>query len=225
MIVTIEGNIGAGKSTLIQELAQNARFDCHPEPIQEWTQSSKRLQDFYDNPQRHALGFQVDALVRFSEALDVTEGVTILQERSIFSSYYVFGTCHYELGNITDYDFETLTRLFSRCAQHRPTNGIVYLQVNPEEALERIRLRGRPEEQGITLEYLRRLGDLHDEVFVRNAAAFNIPIKVMTSDLGTPQLASEVAQFAQTLRPNISQGAAPCLIREVKTSVRWSDGW
>ena len=59
-VVTIEGNIGSGKSTMLEFYRQLEEVQLHPEPVDKWTNLTGQnlLQKLYEDPQRWS--FQVD---------------------------------------------------------------------------------------------------------------------------------------------------------------------
>jgi deoxyadenosine kinase len=87
----------------------------------------------------------------------------VVQDRSIYEDV-IFGKMLKDAGIMSDLDFETYRSLYLNMTNflHRP-DLIVYLDTSPEVALERVRERGRPCEDGIDLEYLKALKAGYEE--------------------------------------------------------------
>lgn len=73
-MIVVEGNIGAGKSTLMRtaETLYPDTFDCYYEPIKRWTEDTSLLADLYEDPKRNAFAFEVGSLLELSKELTLT---------------------------------------------------------------------------------------------------------------------------------------------------------
>lgn len=178
-MILLEGNIGAGKTTVGREMARSGAFGFIEEPTTAWREgfASNMLELFYADPHRWAFTFQVCAFSTraktWSEVLARTDHSRVVLERSIFCDRYVFAENCYRtsLMSLTEYQlycgmWEFLVSNY--CVQ---PNVILYLRTPAEECMQRIRSRGRTEETGITLEYLLQLEGLHDEWLLQEPSA------------------------------------------------------
>jgi deoxyadenosine/deoxycytidine kinase len=171
MRILLEGNIGAGKSTVGATLKASGLFDFVEEPVKEWKTgfASDMLDLFYHDMSRWAFTFQlVTMLTRkktWEEILPLTDHSRVVLERSIFTDRYVFAPNLHRLGVINDDEWQVYCRLWNFVADSNDVEPdcILYLRTPADVCLERIRKRGRSEESGITLEYLCQLEILHDE--------------------------------------------------------------
>ena len=172
--ISIEGNIGAGKSTLAKGLASHFNLKLFEEPVD----ANPYLEKFYAEPKKYALDMQLWLLAsRFRDHVQGTElawkgmgndtGTNgVLFDRSLYGDS-VFERVNYDLGNIDDvghehYHMHRDTMMRYVMAPHK----VLYLKVAPEVCMERIAKRGRVFEKGITEEYLKHLEQYH--VFMLN---------------------------------------------------------
>lgn len=170
LIIALEGNIGAGKSTVGERLRASGLFDFLEEPLPLWREgfTTNLLQKMYADMGRWAFTFQIMAFVTrvktWQEILSRTDHPRVVLERSVFTDRHVFAANLHRLGAISEVEWELYCGLWdflvsNYCVQ---PDHIIYLRTPTEVCLERIRARGREEERGITLEYLRQLEELHD---------------------------------------------------------------
>lgn len=148
MRISIEGNIGAGKSTTLKHL-QNSGYEVFPEPVQEW---KDWLPEFYADKKRWAFGFQMKVLSSF---LTPTYPDTCIVERSPVSTRHVFGQLLYNDGCLTDREWSLFKDVYDSYAW--TPDVIIYIKVDPEVALKRIKARDRRGESHIDLEYIKKI--------------------------------------------------------------------
>lgn len=155
LFIGIAGMIGAGKSTLATALGQHLGLPTYYEPVQD----NEYLADFYRDTARYAFVTQIYLLNRrFQQHQEIIwRGGGGVQDRTIYEDA-VFAKTLVGLGLMDDRDYRTYVSLFRHMSNFmcRP-NVIVYLDVRPERSLERIRMRERSVESGVTLEYLTAL--------------------------------------------------------------------
>lgn len=179
MMVLIEGNIGAGKTTVGRNIARSGHFGFIEEPTSIWQEgfASNMLELFYSDMHRWAFTFQICAFVTraktWHEIWQRTDQNQVILERSIFCDRYVFAENCYRTGLITLAEYQLYRNMWDFVVSHYcdEPDLILYLRTPAEVCLERIHLRGREEESGITLDYLRQLEMLHDEWLLDNPRA------------------------------------------------------
>lgn len=136
-VIAIEGTLGAGKTTLIEKLTKRYQLNAITEPVKEWTKSGL-LQNYYDNPKQYAVTLQEAAYDSFKAKKIHGYG---LQERSIYSAYYVFTALMYWRKHINQEQFRGLTKNFMEILpETEPIEAIIYLRLPESTALERIKL-------------------------------------------------------------------------------------
>lgn len=158
--IGIAGMIGAGKSTLCAELAKHLELPAYYEPVED----NEYLADFYRDTKTYSFATQIYLLNRrFQQHQEVIwHGGGGVQDRTIYEDA-VFAKMLVKLDLMEERDYRTYLSLFRHMSNFmcRP-NLIVYLDVSPERSMERIEMRSRGVETGITLEYLQALYDEYD---------------------------------------------------------------
>ncbi len=168
MLVLLEGNIAAGKTTLGEQLAQDERFLFVKEPVERWQSgfTMNLLERFYTDTRRWAFTMQIGAFLTRAETLhDLPDhdGV-MLFERSIYCDRHVFAKNLHQQGLMDDTEWTVYQHFWEYFrAQVPEPDAIIYLRTPAEECFRRLQVRGRAEEKSIALEYLQQLEARHDE--------------------------------------------------------------
>jgi deoxyadenosine/deoxycytidine kinase len=177
-IVSVEGNIGAGKSTLIEELQQkyidDRRFLFLLEPVNQWENvkdkhGNNMLQKYYDNPIKYAFAFQIMAfqtrLQLLKDALEYIddEVTTIIMERSLDADYHIFAKMLFEEGLMEDVEFQIYLQMATEALKEYGVDGMIWLDTDYEECFRRMEKRSREGEEKISLPYLRKCHEYHIE--------------------------------------------------------------
>jgi len=167
----LEGNIGAGKTSLGNALKASNHFEFLEEPVDTWRNgfASNLFEMFYTDMPRWSFTFQIMAFTTraktWSEILEKVSGNQVVLERSIYTDRNVFAKNLYAGGAMNDSEWQVYQQLWEFLAENycEKPDKILYLRTPAELCLERIKMRGRDEEQQMPLDYLKRLEDLHDE--------------------------------------------------------------
>ena len=179
-VFVLEGLIGVGKSTLLQQIA--ARFPCISiinEPLAEWR---SLLEKFYADPPSYSYLLQVKILTSFRRtARDIrrqlrqTSGQIFIVERSPVSATLCFTELSRRHNFLSKEQHEELNLFYSDYFTWWENCNFIYLRTLPERALQHIQQRGRAEELvGIQLDYLQELHQIHDHVFDHGYARLTI---------------------------------------------------
>lgn len=162
--IAVSGLIGAGKSTLVAGLAP--LLDARP--LLERFDRNPFLARFYAEPRRWA--FQ-SFVFFFEQSLDDElsarrDEVSAIQERVIEEHLQVFAHVFRDRGYLESSELELLSRLAATSGgQLAPSDLLLHVDIDPAQALRRIRARALPEERAIDLDYLQEL-NLRYERFV-----------------------------------------------------------
>lgn len=160
--IAIAGNIGVGKSTLVQMLCRRLGW----EPFFEGVVDNPYLADFYTDMPAWAFHSQIFFLSRrlrdLRRLMDFPR--TVLQDRSVYEDAEIFAKNLYRQGFIRERDWKTYRELYEVLTELLPPPTLViYLQASVPTLLQRIALRGREYEKTIAPEYLERLNSLYAE--------------------------------------------------------------
>ena len=175
-IISIEGNIGAGKSTLVEQLkkryADNTDIVFLQEPVDSWqaiTQSGKTMLElFYENQQKYSFAFQVMAYMsRLRMIKDEVEKAgsenvkTIVMERSLEADREIFAKMLFEDGMIEECMYKIYQLMSDDGLLDYSSDGVIWLNTPPDECHRRIAVRSREGEALIGLEYLTKCDNYH----------------------------------------------------------------
>ena len=159
--IAIAGNMGSGKSTLVDFLSRKYGVTPFYEPNDE----NPYLADFYKDMKGWAFQSQLYFLgnkFRLHQELDRQSGVVAL-DRTIFEDAEIFATALYQMRKISKRDWETYKGFYDAILDAiRPPDLMIYLRCSMRTLRQRIRLRGRKMERDVPLAYLKRLERLYD---------------------------------------------------------------
>jgi deoxyadenosine/deoxycytidine kinase len=174
-IFSIEGNIGSGKSTLVNKLKNIKINDTElfllQEPVSLWEsikdpEGISILSKFYADKEKYAFPFQMMAFIsrlkEISECIKLFPDDIIITERSVFTDAYVFAKMLYDDKLIDSVCYQIYNQWFDYFTQDINITGYIYLDIIPEECVSRIKNRNR-EGEIIELDYLNKCRDYHDE--------------------------------------------------------------
>jgi len=160
--IAIAGNIGVGKSTLVEFLSRTYGIL----PFYEPSEDNPYLPDFYQDMRRWAFHSQLYFLsnkFRLHQELDRAPGVVVL-DRTIFEDAEIFATALRHMKRIDERDWQTYWGFYQSILDAiKPPDLMIYLRCSMRTLRKRIRLRGREMEQDVPLSYLKRLDRLYDE--------------------------------------------------------------
>jgi deoxyguanosine kinase len=170
-IISIEGNIGSGKSTLIKMLKDlnNKQIVFLPEPVDEWnnivdSNGTNILTKYYSDQKRYAFSFQMMAYItRLKQLMECVydDDTIIITERCLYTDREIFAKMLYDSGLIEDIEYSIYLRWFDFFIKNVQINKFIYLRVEPSISFERILQRNR-EGEIIPIEYLQNCHDYHE---------------------------------------------------------------
>lgn len=171
VLVSIEGNIGAGKSTILNALRKShPHWNYIDEPLDTWTslkneEGTNLLECFYADQRRWSYTFQNCAVL--SRFRNIEKAIKekangksniFITERCLDTDYQVFAKMLVDDKNIDALEFTLYERWFSLLKETAtPLSAIVYIDTPPEVCKQRIIGRGRAGEDSIPMDYLNKL--------------------------------------------------------------------
>ena len=172
-IYSIDGNIGSGKSRLIQELQKQNAFDSNivfiPEPVKIWNEIKDErgitiIENFYKNKSKWAFSFQIMAYISRLAQLKkyIRENPTsiLITERCTYTDRFVFAQMLHDDDLIGDIDMKIYLMWFDEFMKDIPIKGFIYVKTKPHKCFERVKKRNRKGEQ-IPVEYLEKCHIYH----------------------------------------------------------------
>ena len=146
MRISVEGNIGSGKSSALGSLALRG-YRVREEPVDEW---GDLLDLYYQNPAQWSLAFNLKVLHSFHNTGDAT-----VIERSPGACRHVFGQLAYNDNHLSPGAWDVFKE-YHELLGWEP-DAYVYIDTPPAECFTRLTKRGRECESGVTEDYLRRI--------------------------------------------------------------------
>ena len=174
-IISIEGNIGAGKTTFVQELKKRYQNSDEilflTEPIDIWEKIKDEnnktiLERFYEDPKKYSFSFQIMAYVTRLTVLTKTivnnpKCKLIITERSLDADKNVFAKMLYDDGLIDNINYNIYLEFYNTYKEKYKTSGIIFINADAEVCFERINKRNRTGEESVELEYLKKCERYH----------------------------------------------------------------
>lgn len=150
MYISIYGNIGVGKSSLLSKLSDH-KYKIYYEPVDTW----KFLPLFYEDKKKYCFPLQIEIIQSFNEMV-LSNSIV---ERSPMEACNIFAKCNYYDNNLSKLEFSLIQRMTN---QSKDPDVIVYLQATPKISYERIRERNRDCEKNISYDYVYQLHSFYE---------------------------------------------------------------
>ena len=174
VVISIEGNIGSGKSTIMDILKNKFSSNCEiaflHEPVDVWREIKDEngvdlLTNFYKDQENFSFHFQMAAYISRIAIIRETAKNPLIKlivvERSIFTDKNVFAKMLYDDGKISKLEYNIYLKWFDQFSTLINHVVNIYIKTIPEIAFERVQKRGRPGET-IPLEYLAKCHKYHE---------------------------------------------------------------
>ncbi|HSM25871.1 MAG TPA: deoxynucleoside kinase [Anaerolineaceae bacterium] len=159
--IAVAGNIGVGKSTLVDMICRRIGFQPFYEPVTE----NPYLADFYANMNTWSFHSQIFFLthrIRLHQQLIQTPA-SVIQDRSIYEDAEIFARNLFLQGKMDERDYQTYHSLYQTLAEFlTPPDLVIYLRASVDTLLQRIKIRDRYYEQTIPEDYLQQLNTLYE---------------------------------------------------------------
>lgn len=181
-IISIDGNIGSGKSTIISHMKNSGFVEKFSniiildEPIVEWATIQDEhgidiLSNFYNDQNTYAFSFQIVALSTriaiMKKAIQQNSNCIIITERTLETDRYVFAQMLHSSGKIDTIHFNIYKHMYETFVSDYPTSKLIYINTCPTICAHRINLRNRNGESLIDLNYLNQCDEYHSRLVKR----------------------------------------------------------
>ena len=174
IILSIDGNIGSGKSTLYADLqryySNNTDICFVPEPVDDWTNivdanNTPILTNLYKDTRKYAFRFQMMAYISrlhlLRKRVKENKYKIIISERSVQTDRNVFAKMLYDDGMIEHDEYQIYNKWFDEFLDDMRLGGIIYVKAEPEVCANRVKIRAR-EGETIPIEYLQKCHNYHE---------------------------------------------------------------
>jgi 2-amino-4-hydroxy-6-hydroxymethyldihydropteridine diphosphokinase len=154
--IAIEGNIGAGKTTLVSKLAE----DFNAKTVLERFADNPFLPKFYKDQNRYAFPLEMSFLAdRYQQISDDLAQFDLFKD-FIIADYHIFKSLIFAKVTLAEDEYRLYKTLFDIIYKEMPKPDLyVYLYQNTERLLANIKRRGRSYEQEIPAEYLEKINN------------------------------------------------------------------
>lgn len=188
LIISIQGNIGSGKSSFLNKLQElyssnntlfnNKKICFLQEPVNEWEslkdENNKSLLElYYLDQNKYSFAFQIMAFmsrVKQLKAALANNYDLIISERSLKADHEVFTKMLYDEKKIKDIEYKIYLKWVEEFFINIPPEYVVYIQTTPVIAYERIISRDRTGEK-ISLNYIKDCHNYHER-WINNLSLF-----------------------------------------------------
>lgn len=189
IIVSIDGNIGSGKSTIVKYLKSNLKeyikkesgsefnICILEEPVNIWNEIVDKkdgkniIEKYYEDQEKYSFAFQMMAYIsrlsQIKKAIDENCYDIIITERSILTDKHIFAKMLYDDNKINDIEYSIYLKWFDEFNHVIDNIKIVYIKTSPEVSCKRVLKRQRLGEN-ISLDYLKKCHDYHEDILKEN---------------------------------------------------------
>ncbi len=170
--IAIEGNIGAGKTSLAQQIAS----DFNAKLILERFKENPFLPKFYQEPSRYAFPLEMSFLAdRYQQLVEDITQYDLFKD-CVVADYDVYKSMIFAKITLSEEEHSLYKKLFHLMHKELPKPDLyVYLYQTTERLLENIKKRGRKYEQSIEADYLMKINEGY-LAFIKTQHAENVKL-------------------------------------------------
>lgn len=194
MIITIDGNIGSGKSTVLNYLHKYKNYQIDLEPIDKW---KSFLDDIYLNNKGY-FNLQLRVWLDRAWIQEKENNSIIFMERSPFFIRNTFNINDYNYNNINEDEYNVINEMYNKTDNIWKSNLYIYLRSSPDKCLQHIIERGRINEMNINLQYITNIHNLHEETY--NKAVKN-NMNIIVVDVNNKSIAEIANEIIKKITP------------------------
>lgn len=163
MIITIDGNIGSGKTSILNYLHKYKKYQIDLEPIEKW---KTYLDDIYLYKKGY-FNLQLRVWLDRAWIQEKDNNSFIFMERSPFFIRNTFNINDYNNNNINNEEHYVINEMYNKTDNIWKSNLYIYIRASPDKCLTRILERGRLNEINIDLKYITNIHNLHEETYLK----------------------------------------------------------
>jgi len=161
--VVIDGMTGVGKTSFLKIIAARLNLVPYEEIFRD---ENDLLGKFFTEGKEWCFPMQISFLnnrfVQYKEALKLGK---VIMDRSIYSDP-IFASFYYKSGDFKPEEYYVYKSLFNNLIESlKPPSIVIYLNVSAEEAMRRIKKRGRPDELMVAESYWRALHQEYSDYY------------------------------------------------------------
>lgn len=178
--IVVDGVTGVGKSSLVKIISE----EFHMKPFNEMFEDENRLLNkFFHDRAKWAFPMQINFLTnRFKQYRQAMKIGNAVMDRSIYSDK-IFARMYLEYGYLKPEEYAVYKNLLDTMLEHVvPPHLLVYLQVKTDEAVRRIKKRGREDEVDVEWQYWDNLNRFYGANYREFDLEHLLTIKVDTLD-------------------------------------------
>lgn len=195
-VITLDGNIGAGKTTVLELLAAETGIKVDLEPVESWQPWLNRMYQTGSGVFEFQLRVWLDRC--WPKAQSNANVAYYIMERSPMFQEGVFIPANISNKRLTEDQVSLLKDMYAKVNELWEPNVYIYLRSDPAKCAERIIRRARQSEDAIPIHYLQELHDLHEKTLVA-AQQLGKKILVVEMEGKTPkQIATEILSHLST---------------------------
>ena len=170
--IAFEGNIGAGKTTLVQKIAE----DFNAKTVLERFADNPFLPKFYKDQNRYAFPLEMSFLAdRYQQLSDDLAQFDLFKD-FVIADYHIFKSLIFAKITLAEDEYRLYRNLFDIIYKEMPKPDLyVYLYQNTTRLLQNIKKRGRSYEQNISAEYLDKINNGYLE-YIKSQTDLNVLI-------------------------------------------------
>ena len=197
--IAIEGNIGAGKTTLVNKMAQ----DFNAKVVMERFADNPFLPKFYKDQNRYAFPLEMSFLAdRYQQITDDLSQFDLFKD-FVISDYFIFKSLIFAKVTLAEDEFRLYKTMFDIIYKEIPTPDLyVYLYQNTDRLLANIKKRGRSYEQEIQPQYLEKINRGYLD-YINTQLGLNVLV-IDISDLDFLKKPSDYYFILETINSHLS---------------------
>ncbi|MBC7319159.1 deoxynucleoside kinase [bacterium] len=175
MLLSIEGPIGVGKTSLTRIVTKDLGF----KGIYELSYKNPYLSSFYSDIERYSFPIQIEFLInRFRQ----WKSIQNIKE-NLVCDYFFYKDEIFAQMNLKGEDIRLYKRIYNQMLKHiKPPDYVIYLSASPKTLIERIEKRGRVYEKSITYEYLSNLCSHYEDYMNKYSLSPVLKVRVENLD-------------------------------------------